>query len=60
MNFFTAASRVFFTLKNHLLGARCLLGGRSALHLIDGDHRLYSALPIIEPMFHQTIKAVNS
>lgn len=33
---------------------------RCALHMIDGDHRLDSALPAIEPLFRQFIEAVNS
>jgi alpha/beta superfamily hydrolase len=36
--------------------ARWAAEARCALHLIDGDHRLDSALPEIEPLFRQFLK----
>jgi pimeloyl-ACP methyl ester carboxylesterase len=39
--------------------ARWAAEARCELHLIDGDHRLDSALPVIEPLFRQFLKAFN-
>jgi len=39
--------------------ARWASEARCALHIIDGDHRLDSALPVIEPLFRQFLKALN-
>jgi alpha-beta hydrolase superfamily lysophospholipase len=39
--------------------ARWASEARCALHLIDVDHRLDSALPAIEPLFRQFLKGLN-
>jgi pimeloyl-ACP methyl ester carboxylesterase len=39
--------------------ARWAAKARCALHLIDSDHRLDSALPVIEPLFRHFLKALN-